>query len=306
LIQTSVDYLNSPGAIQSIEANPYWPKWNSPWWHMSVLFEMGLADRIPKASAQKMLEVLRDTPLDYFFESEAPASRTEKHEAPCPCMLGNMYQILAATGLEVDIAFPWMRAWFLRYQMKDGGLSCDEHAYRADANASSMVGTIACLEAILSAKNLTPEEEQFLDRGAKCLLDRELRFGSSSEHNADERNDEADWLRPCFPRFYFYDVLRGLSFVLKWAELRNQPLSFSLVKSVVDHLESRFPDGQIRIERQSYDGVTSRSAQGRIPASHFPLMDEVSRIGEVSPFLTQAWTEARRQMNVLKSRGLLR
>jgi hypothetical protein len=40
LVQQSVDYLASCKALESIEADPYWPKWDSPWWQMLLLHEM--------------------------------------------------------------------------------------------------------------------------------------------------------------------------------------------------------------------------------------------------------------------------
>ena len=69
---------------------------------------------------------------------------------PCHCQLGNVYQVLAAYGLDVDKKLPWIRPWFLRYQMADGGLNCDNDAYLATSECpSSMVGTIAAFEAVL-------------------------------------------------------------------------------------------------------------------------------------------------------------
>ncbi len=303
VVQDSVRYLASDEAIRSIDANPYWPKWNSPWWHMSVLFEMGLANLIPPGASEKMLSEVTGTHLPYFFREDTPPKKGSHQDAPCPCALGNIYQILSAAGLDVDAELPWAREWFLRYQMSDGGLSCDEDAYKADPGASSLVGTIAPLEAILTTqRKLTAAEEKFLDRGAKCLLDRELRLGSTSKHNAEEREDEDDWLKPCFPRFYLYDVLRGLNFVLRWAELRNQVISQNSIARVVRRLESASSGDQIRIERQSFDGIFTK---GRQLATHFPLLDQVSRIGSISPYLTARWVEARRRLDDLNRRGLL-
>ena len=41
-----------------------------------------------------------------------------------------MFQVLAASGIDVERALPWIKPWFVRYQMADGGLNCDEAAYR--------------------------------------------------------------------------------------------------------------------------------------------------------------------------------
>lgn len=56
----SISYLSSAEALQSIERDPYWPKWDSPWWHMSLLNEMDLAQEIPAASISKMVQVLKN------------------------------------------------------------------------------------------------------------------------------------------------------------------------------------------------------------------------------------------------------
>ena len=36
-IQASVQFLLSNLALRTVEADPYWPKWNSPWCYRSVL-----------------------------------------------------------------------------------------------------------------------------------------------------------------------------------------------------------------------------------------------------------------------------
>ena len=59
-------------------------------------------------------------------------------------------QVLAACGVDVERALPWVKPWFVRYQMADGGLNCDETAYPStDECPSSMVGTVAPFEAML-------------------------------------------------------------------------------------------------------------------------------------------------------------
>src|SRR4051794_4242273 len=93
-VHESVHYLSSQEATRSITANPYWPKWNSPWWHMATLFEMGQAHQIPKKTVESLVQAIhRQYPQD-----GRPASTT-----PCPCQVGNIFQILNATGLDVAL-----------------------------------------------------------------------------------------------------------------------------------------------------------------------------------------------------------
>lgn len=305
--EASIAYLNSPEAMKNMEYDPYWPKWNSPWWHMALLYEMGCSSDIPKSAAEKMLATLKRQYRPVFLPNEIPADCDPALDVPCPCQLGNIYQILSSIGLNVDEALPWARAWFMRYQMEDGGLTCDNEIYHLKPHGSSIVGTIAPLEAVLYFTNrlFTPEEENFLDRGAQCLIERELRLGSTSEHNADEKEDEQDWLKPCFPRFYLYDVLRGLRFILTWSEKRGKLLPTKAYDFVVTCMNQKFPDGKIIIERHSYEGVKTRERttsgewlKGR-PASYFPLLKEVSKIGKVSSVLTTQWEEAKIKISQL-------
>ena len=46
-IEQAIAYLESDAAIASIEADAYWPKWHSPWWHMTLLWELGMHRQHP-------------------------------------------------------------------------------------------------------------------------------------------------------------------------------------------------------------------------------------------------------------------
>jgi hypothetical protein len=235
-----------------------------------------------------------------------PAGIDPYRGSPCHCQVGNVYQVLAAWGLNVDKELPWIRPWFLRYQMADGGLNCDNEAYLVkDEVPSSMVGTIAAFEAVLlhTPRPWTSEEKAFLDKGAQFLIDRKLMRGSSTKHNASERASAEEWLKPCFPRFYLYDVLRGVNAILFWSEKTEQRLTPDSIEDVVAYLNQRFPDGKIRNERQSYEGVGTilPSPTGewirRQPATFFPLLKKVSAIGDVSPYLSKQWDETRKRIS---------
>ena len=149
---SSLDYLGSHRALQSLDADPYWPKWDSPWWHMLLLHEMGRTRQIPKSVIERYVDALDKFPLKIFpvHPGEMPAGLDPYRDTLCHCYLGNVYQVLAAWGIDVDSELPWVRPWFLRYQMADGGLNCDNAAYLVKNEIpSSMVGTIAAFEAVL-------------------------------------------------------------------------------------------------------------------------------------------------------------
>jgi len=315
-VAESLRYLSSTQALQSLEADVYSPKWNSPWWHMSLLNEMGFAKQIPAPALEKMVEKLKVGPIKIFpiHPGDIPEGYELSQGTHCHCALGNIYQALSAAGIDVDQELPWIRSWFLRYQLPDGGLNCDNDAYLKDSPPSSMVGTIAPLEAVLFHTNRpwTVEEVRFLDQGAQCLIGRKLMHATSNPLNIEEKDDEPDWLKLCFPRFYLYDVLRGLNFILNWADKRKMPLPLLSIHPVIEHIRNRFPDGMVKVERHCYEGVQTRiqSSAGKWesprPASFFPLLENVSLLGAVSSFLSRQWQDALALMTRLKQQGLLK
>lgn len=305
-IQNSVDYLSSDLALKTVDADAYWPKWNAPWWHMLLLHEMGEAKRIPRITVERYIASLNRIPLKIFpiHPEDMPEGIDPYRGSPCHCQLGNVYQVLFACNIDVDKELPWLRPWFLRYQMADGGLNCDNEAYLAkDECPSSMVGTIAAFESILlcTPRPWTPEEKAFLDKGARFLMERKLMLGSSTTHNSSERKSAEQWTKLCFPRFYLYDVLRGLNALALWAEKTNQSLPKESIGDAVTFLQQQFPDSQVKIGRQSYEGVGTilQSLSGewirKQPATFFPLLEKVSEVGSVSPFLSKQWLEIKQR-----------
>jgi hypothetical protein len=294
-------YLASDAALTDLAISNYWPKWHSPWWHMLLLHEMGETERIPARIIEPFVRSVNEFPLKIFpiHAHEVPADADPYRDWPCHCQLGNMYQVLAAWGVDVDAEIPWIRPWFLKYQMADGGLNCDSDAYLAEGECpSSMVGTIAAFEAILfhTDRPWTAAETAFLERCANFLIGRQLMHGSDTKHNAAERDSAPDWLKLCFPRFYLYEVLRGLHALLAWSERTGNALPRAAISPVLAHLERQHPDGVVRIERQVFDGVGTITQRpdgswdhARAPATQFPLLQAVSKIGEVSPFLSAQW-----------------
>lgn len=310
-LNASLEFLASPAALEMLAADAYWPKWDSPWWHMSLLHEMGLTHRIPERIIRAHLDAMNRIPFKAFpiQPGELPADVDPYRGSPCHCQLGNVFQVHATWGIDVDAELPWLRPWFHRYQMADGGLNCDNDAYLVtDETPSSMVGTIAIFESMLliPTARWTEEDRAFVARGARFLMNRQLRLGSPTKHNSDERESAQSWGQLCFPRFYLYDTLRGLSALLRWSEVTGEEIPRDAVAEVVTDLARRFPDGRARIGRHAYAGAGSlvRAPSGewlrRQPATYFPLLTKLSAIGEESPFLSRQWQDARA---LLRRRG---
>ncbi len=206
----SVKYLGSEAAKRSLARDPYWPKWDSPWWHMQLLSELGEAKLIPLETAKALAASIRATWKPFFpkTKAEVPPGQDAYRIIACHCALGTAMQLLSACGLDVDAEVPFGRKFLLDSQLPDGGLNCETEAYET-SRKSSMVSTVPALEAILycTKRPFTPEEEAFLDRGARYLIAHKL-FRTTKGGII-----KSEWLEPCFPRFYDYDVLRGLSFL---------------------------------------------------------------------------------------------
>jgi hypothetical protein len=263
--------------------------------------------RIPQVMIERYIASLNRLPLKIFpiQPEDMPEGIDPFRGSSCHCQLGNVYQVLAEWGVDVDQELPWIRPWFLKYQMTDGGMNCDNEAYLVTHECpSSMVGTIAAFEAVLlcTPRQWTPEEKEFLNKGASFLMGRGLMRGSSTVHNASEQKSAADWVKLCFPRFYLYDILRGLNALSLWAEKTGGSIPQDTISEVVLLLEKKTAEGQLKNERHSFAGtgsLTPLASGGSLrkqPASFFPLLEKVSQIGEVSSFLSKQWAEARRRL----------
>jgi len=296
-LEKSQSYLSSGEALESIVRDPYWPKWDSPWWHMSLLNEMDLAKEIPAATISKMIQVLKDHYLPVFpiKEDEVPAGTDPYRKIACLCAVGNMYQVLFNAGVDVDQELPWMREWFLRYQLPDGGLNCDEKVYTKPIPKSSIVTTLSCLEAVLfcRSRDLTDGESAFLNRGASYLLKQRLFRKVSTGEVIDK-----DWLEIRFPRFYEYDFLRGFYFLEKWRQQSGFSIPDDLVDEVEELVSQQMTEQGIKLKRynlfdkRSYNSTTDGNwAWGT--ASEFDLMKAVSFEGSICLPLTKKWSEVK-------------
>lgn len=136
--------LGGNAAIAAMRRDPYWPKWAAPWWDMTVLWELGHADRIPERAAQAMVDALNGHYLRFFPKTmdDIPAGADPYRHIACHCALGTMGQVLGAVGVPVFDAVPWLLDWMLEHQLPDGGLNCDEQAYTAAHPHSSVVSTL--------------------------------------------------------------------------------------------------------------------------------------------------------------------
>lgn len=311
MIRETRDALASPAAHEALAADPYWPKWDGPWWRMLLLHEMGLGDEIPASLVERLVVSLDENMCHHFpiRAEDVPPGKDGSRDFPCHCQLGCVYQLLAARGVDVDARLPWIRPWFLGWQLPDGGLNCDEAAYTKAVPRSSFVSTLPALEAVLlgTDRPFTPAEEAFLDRGAAYLIERRL-WRSLSRGGAV--CDEA-WQRLTFPRYYHYDLLRGLTFLVRWSQRRGEPLPHEAVAEAVSAISAQLdPDGQLAPGRRACEGARTlrRDGQGAWvkgeQARTFPLLEQVSAVGVPSEHLTREWREVRAALDGLYGRDV--
>ena len=305
-IENSINYLNSEAAIQSIERDAYWPKWDSPWWHMSVLFEMGHANLIPRRVVDKIIHQMNAQYLRFFpiYEDEVVQEIDPYTKIPCHCQLGNMYQILRTIKSDIDTHIPWIRPWFIKYQLPDGGLNCEDEAYR-HSKKSSIASSLPVFEAMMlcaEQSELSEEETLFLDQAAKYVIDHHLIYKTSGEMM------DPDFIMLQFPRFYSYDVLRGLTFLVRWKAYRRSNTADAVIIEGFDLLQdklSKEEHPQLRVERSDLSKTRTRNhiSDGEwhygAPADYFPLLKEVNTVGKVSPFLTREYDLAKARFDAL-------
>lgn len=276
-IDHSVNYLKSTEAMDSIKRDPYWPKWDSPWWHMMTLFELGKVDLIPKESLKLMAETINRHYLPIFpiHPTDVPENFDGFRKALCFCALGSMYQCLTIGGISVEQEIPWIVEWFQKYQLSDGGYNCDEAGYLKTPTRSSIVSTLVMLEALLlkTKKSFSEDDFQTLFTGAKYLVELEL-----FKRRTNKEVIDPDFFVPPFPAFYEYDISRGMLLLLDFCILHKKRLSAEFVLKVI-HLYkpeefNRLKDNfrSPNINDFSYNPVSSDD-WSRGKANTFPLLD---------------------------------
>lgn len=240
LIDENINYLSSDTAFKDIENDPYWDKWFTPWWRINLFFEMGLLDLVPKKTLNFLEEKINSHYIKFFpfIEEEIPEGINPIRQIICHCQLGSIYKLF--NELNGAINFQWAREWFIKYQLNDGGLNCDESVYTKETPKSSLVSTLPCLEAVLSIKNLTDKELKFLDKGSDYLINKKI-FRNSKNEIIDKQ-----WLQAFFPRFYEFDILRALYFLSEWAVIRKKELPINSILETIEILDYQIDNNLIK------------------------------------------------------------
>lgn len=301
--------LASPETARALAVDPYWPKWGSPWWKLLLLHEAGLAHAAPAAAVDALGAAINDKYLTSFpfTLDQVPPGCDPRRDVICHCALGCATTLLRACGRDAEAVVPWSRGWFLRYQLPDGGVNCDEQVYVRALPRSSIVSTAPALEALLSRPARSAGEEAFLERGVGYLLERQLGLVSLSKGGPIDPR----WSEPIFPRFYLYDLLRGLSLVTRWADDVGGDLPASQVLPALAALAARVrDDGTLAPARDDHARARTLALvdgawkEGQ-PASTFALLERARRGDVASAPLTRAWYDALDALATLDAEGRL-
>ena len=87
--------------------------------------------------------------------------------------------------------------------------------------------------------------------------------------------------KPLFPRFFEYDILRGLAYLVEWSKRRNKPLPRAVIAEGLERLGSYIGGDGVMLGRH----VNARA--GDWHGRTFPLLKSVKRVGRMSPYLSE-------------------
>lgn len=288
-LEDTIKFLNSEQALEMLKKDVYWPKWNSPWWHASLLYEMGLSRLIPDSVIQVIIDEMNRTYPRFFpiEDHEIQEVKQLYNKFPCHCQIGNIYQILRSKRDNIDEVMPWLRTWLSTYQLPDGGLNCESEAYK-NSMKSSISSSLPVFEALMlcaETTGLTPQEDDFIDKAAAYVINHRLIHKTNGEIINPEH------LLFQFPRFYYYDFMRGLQFLVRWKRYRNTNLADEVIAYGMTILKEKLKANAFVLEFSDFMTLKTKAYDepGTLTkvslTTGFPLLEAVNRVGHSSIFL---------------------
>jgi len=254
--------------------SPYLPKYKASYWTLMMLGYLHLSPE--DVGVQKAVEYLLrfQQPCGGFaecgeegacreYEIVARRRRASRrnlpgedafvrdyiHQMTLSCLTGNVTAALLRLGYADDPRVGRAVDWLVDIQNTDGGWLCPYWKAHDKDKHSCFYGTICPLEAFaeIPDEKRSSKVQEAASRGAEFLLMHRL---YKADHH-DFAVINPNWLKPAFPWFYRYDILRGL-WVLARLGFRDERMGDALAvlreKQTVDGrwvLEST-PSGRMR------------------------------------------------------------
>jgi hypothetical protein len=228
-------------------ASPYLPKYKSSYWQIMVLGQLGMDrtdPRVNNACEYAFQLQLQEGGFSSFTlergleEYEVQVRRGKKlpppkefassfvHEHQYSCLTGNMAAALLRMGFGEDCRVKKALDWLVEIQNRDGGWLCPYWRAHVRDVHGCFYGTICPLEAFSEVKKeqLTNAMKRTVERGAEFLLMHRL---FKADHH-DFKIINQSWLRPSFPFFYGYNILRGLDVLTRLGYVKDERLDDAL------------------------------------------------------------------------------
>ena len=224
----------------------YLPKYIATNWRLLVLADLGVSGRHPRV--RRAVDLF----LRAYSTGADAALGGSSSEA---CFTGNAVRLLTAFGRQDDRRTQEAINWLVRRQKPDGGWHCGR----------SRTGTLDAWEPLAAFAALPPPTrsaavDRAVARGAEFFLERELL--------REGRGTYAPWLRLHYPTHYYYDLLVGLSLLVRLGYGRDRRL-----RRPLDLLEAkRNPDGSWNLDALHPD---SEDRGYQIGGPFYPLGLEV-------------------------------
>jgi len=226
------EVIESEKALQMIERDVYWPKWDSPWWYMLLLEETSRISEIPVAVFKELLTCADRQFLKIFpvREEDVDGPVNGHTEVMCFCFFGGLMKLASKLEFDVFAHLPWAKDWVHRYQLPDGGFNCDESVYTGSGK-SSFISTAVMLEGMIEYSRFVGQSEPLManmQKAVSYLLKHQIFLSSKGEEIPG-----TDWDKIIFPRFYEYDFTRGLEAVFDFLLLTGKKVRAAAIDKAV-------------------------------------------------------------------------
>lgn len=227
-------------------ADPYWPKWQAPWWSILAFKDLDQLNDIPKDLIDSFVSKIQSHYINDFplLEEDIPQGCDPYRNILCFCAAGSLYGLIQGLGQSPFQSLPLLEKLYLKFQMDDGGFNCDESNYTQAPYRSSVVSTLVMIEA-LGTKNADPKLRPVLTQGLDSLLKRNFIYSSKG------KLIDPDWLKPAFPRFYQYDLLRCFEVLVNAIEFHQYDYDFRMDSLEMIDFESLDFHGVLDLEKKT-------------------------------------------------------